>query len=143
MKQKGLIEFNSYYPGPNTLEITDGGKSVMAAAEARSKEALDALDDKILMQLSGGRRAPLELQNTLNIRPKDLAIRLYKLFKQNFVSYEMRNGTVDLMLTEQGFLKARTQPGQQLQAPRRVYFQELGADGQALLGAHPPALCRE
>ena len=51
---------------------------------------------------------PTELQSSLNIRPKDLALRLYKLSRQGLIGYELRNGNVELMLTEQGFLKSKT-----------------------------------
>ncbi|VVB76996.1 Uncharacterised protein [uncultured archaeon] len=108
LKQKGLIDFTAYYPGPNSMTITDLGKSLKAEAETRSSETLDNLDEEILTQLSGGKRMPLELQSTLNIRPKDLALRIYKLDKQSFLSYELKNGNVELMLTEQGFLKTRS-----------------------------------
>jgi len=107
LKQKGLIDFTSYYGGQNSMSITDAGKALKDEAEKRSTEALDNLDEEILVQLSGGKRLPLELQSTLNIRPKDIALRLYKLGKQGCISYELRNGNVDLMLTEQGFLKAK------------------------------------
>jgi hypothetical protein len=107
MKQKGLIDFTAYYPGPNSMTITDAGKALKAEAEAKSAETLDNLDEEILIQLSGGKRLPLELQSTLNLRPKDLTLRLYKLSKQGYIGYELRNGSVELMLTEQGFLKAK------------------------------------
>ena len=116
LKQKGLIDFTAYYPGPNSIVLTDAGKKLQEESEAKSSATSDDLDDEILRQLSGGKRHPLELQNTLNIRPKDLALRIYKLFKQNLLGYELRNGTVELMLTEQGFLKAKTQTAVQPQA---------------------------
>ncbi len=108
LKQKGLIDFTAYYPGPNSMTITDAGKALKDEAEAKSAETLDNLDEEVLVQLSGGKRMPLELQSSLNIRPKDLALRLYKLSKQGLIGYELRNGNVELMLTEQGFLKAKT-----------------------------------
>ena len=76
-------------------------------AEAKSAAPIDSLDEEILRQMSGGKRFPVELQNGLNIRPMDLAFRLYKLFKQNFLSYELKNGNVEIMLTEQGFSSRR------------------------------------
>jgi hypothetical protein len=108
LKQKGLIDFTPYYPGPNTVILTDAGRQLKKDADAKGTFPIDALDDEVLKQMSGGKRYPLELQNTLNIRPLDLAFRLYKLFKQNMVSYELKNGNVEVMLTEQGFLKAKT-----------------------------------
>ncbi|MDE1874147.1 MAG: hypothetical protein KGI04_03455 [Candidatus Micrarchaeota archaeon] len=126
LKQKGLIDFTAYYPGPNSIVITEAGTKLKADADAKSAESLDNLDEEILRQMSGGKRYPTELQSTLNVRSKDLAFRIYKLFKQNFLSYELKNGNVELMLTEQGFLKAKPviqavqvpkpQPKQQMQA---------------------------
>ncbi len=115
MKQKGLIEFTSFYPGPTSMTVTDAGKALIAEADARSAEPIDMLDDAILDQLAGGRRIPLELQNTLNVRPKDLALRLYKLSKQGFLIYDIKSGGVELLLTEKGFLKAKA--GQKISAP--------------------------
>jgi hypothetical protein len=108
LKQKGLIDFTPYYPGPNTVILTEAGKQLKKDADAKSVVPIDALDEEVLKQMSGGKRYPVELQNTLNIRPLDLAFRLYKLFKQSLVSYELKNGNVEVMLTEQGFLKAKT-----------------------------------
>ena len=79
----------------------------MAEAEAKGTEPFDNLDEAVLHQLSGGKSAPMELQSNLNIRPKDLALRIYKLFKQGFLIYELKSGTADVMLTEAGFLKAK------------------------------------
>lgn len=115
LKQKGLIDFTAYYPGPNSIIVAEAGKKLEEEANAKSAEALDNLDEEILRQMSGGKRYPTELQSTLNIRPKDLALRVYKLFKQSYLSYELKNGNVELMLTEQGFLKAK--PTGAVQAP--------------------------
>ncbi len=115
LKQKGLIDFTAYYPGPNSIVVTDAGKKLKADAEAKGAEPLDGLDDEILKQMSGGKRLPAELRSTLNIRAKDLAFRIYKLYKQSLLSYELKNGNVELMLTEQGFLKAK--PAQAIHVP--------------------------
>ena len=88
LKQKDLIEFTSYYPGPNSITVTETGKAVIADADAKSALPFDPLDESILKQLSAGKRAPVELQGTLNLRPKDLAMRLYKESKQGFLTYE-------------------------------------------------------
>lgn len=107
LKQKGLIEFTANYPGPNAITITDQGKALLQEADSKAASPLDALDESILTQLSGGKRIPVELQNTLNLRPRDLAMRLYKLNKQSLLIYELKNGGVELLLTEQGFLRAK------------------------------------
>ena len=108
MKQKGLIEFTAYYPGPNSINITEQGKALISEADTRSSEPFDELDAHILQQLSGGKRIPSELQSSLNVRPKDLALRLYKESKQGFMTYDIKNGSIDLMLTEKGFLQAKS-----------------------------------
>ncbi len=110
LKQKGLIDFTAYYPGPNSILVTDTGTALKKEADAKSADALDTLDEEILKQMSGGKRFPKDLQGTLNIRSRDLAFRIYKLYKQSFLSYELKNGGVELMLTEQGFLKAKPAP---------------------------------
>ncbi|MDE1855070.1 MAG: hypothetical protein KGH57_01995 [Candidatus Micrarchaeota archaeon] len=122
LKQKGLIDFTAYYPGPNSIVVTDAGNKLKADAEAKSGESIDALDLEVLRQMSGGKRYPAELQSTLNVRSKDLAFRLYKLNKQNFVGYELKNGNVELTLTEQGFLQAK--PMQTVQTPVQKQVQQ-------------------
>lgn len=108
LKQKGLIEFTANYPGPNAITITETGQNLLKEADLKSTTPADALDESLLIQMSGGKRLPIELQNTLSIRPRDLAMRLYKLNKQNLMIYELKNGGVDLLLTEQGFLHAKS-----------------------------------
>lgn len=130
LKQKGLVDFTSYYPGPNTIIITDAGKSLMAEAETRSAEPFDILDETILTQLSTGKKAPIEIQNTLNLRPRDLAMRLYKLYKQGLLIYELKSGTVDLLLTESGFLKTNKPRTQQQASQKPVQQQAPKPTGQ-------------
>lgn len=110
LKQKGLIDFSANYPGPNGIIITDAGKGLLEEASGKSGEALDALDDEILAQVAGGKRMPFELAKSINIADKDLAFRLYKLSKQNLIIYELKNGGVDIILSEAGFLKAKELP---------------------------------
>ncbi|MEM0124098.1 MAG: hypothetical protein QXF41_00950 [Candidatus Micrarchaeaceae archaeon] len=118
LKQKGLVDFTSNYPGPNGLVITDAGKQLLAEADAKSAEAFDEFDGEILRQLSGGKRLPDELAAALNINSKDLALRLYKLYKQEYIMYEIKNGVIELTLAEKGFLKVKGLPqgAQQVQA---------------------------
>ncbi len=122
LKQKGLIDINSGFPGPTSIVLTDSAKALLNDLNARSSEPLDVLDSEILRQLSGGKRLPMELQSTLNLVSKDLAYRLYKLYKQNLLTYELRNGNVELLLTEQGFLKANATS---LQAPASAPQQQV------------------
>ena len=108
LKQKGLIDFTASYPGPNTVTITDAGKALIAEADSQITAPIDALDEAVLTQISGGKRIPIDLQNTLNIRPKDLAMRIYKLYKIGLLTYDLKSGGVDLLLTDQGFIKAKS-----------------------------------
>jgi predicted transcriptional regulator len=107
LKQKGLVNFTSTFPGPNTIIVTESGKQFIGEAESKSNLPFDPLDADILKQLAGGKRLSKELAPSLNIRPKDLALRIYKLNKQGDIIYELKNGTVELMLTEKGFLKVK------------------------------------
>ncbi len=117
LKQKGLIEFSSDYPGPNAIIITQVGKNLLAEAETKGVEPFDNLDTEILEQLSTGKRTPTELVEALNLRNKDVALHIYKLYKQNFIIYELKNGNVDLLLTEGGFLKIKMNPGESAPMP--------------------------
>jgi hypothetical protein len=110
LKQKDLVEFSTNYPGPNGILLTQNGKNLINEAESKSSEKFDTLDMEILRQMSGGKRMPFELGNTLNVRSRDLALRLYKLYKQGFLIYELKNGNVELLLTENGFLKLKEVP---------------------------------
>lgn len=147
LKKEGLIDFSAYYPGPNTVVVTDAGKALIAEADTKSAEPFDNLDDAVLFQLSGGKRKPMDLQSSLNIRSKDLALRIYKLTKQGFVSYELKSGSADITLTESGFLKAKSSsiprpPAQQPAAPAMQQTQPQPAPAQAAPGAAattPPA----
>ena len=123
LKQKDLINFTANYPGPNFITITDTGKALIAEAESKSSSPLDQLDHSLLSQVAGGRRLLSDLQSTLGIRAKDLAMRLYKLNKQNLIIYELRNGSIELLLTEQGFLQAKSSGSQNMnkQAPQGTY----------------------
>lgn len=137
LKQKSLIDFSSYYPGPNTIVITEAGKALIAEADTKAATPFDPLDQEVLFQISGGKRIPVELQNTLNIRPKDLALRLYKLFKQGFIIYELKSGGADIQLTESGYLKAKsaTKP----QAAPTTASQPTSPPQQPVTQPNPPA----
>ncbi len=123
LKQKGLIDFTANYPGPNGIVVTDEGKKFIDEANLKSTEPFDNLDNEIIVQLSGGKRLPNELSAGLNIRPKDLALRLYKLTKQEYVSAQLRNGTVEIMLTEKGFLQAKSAPQAKQAQPQQAAAQ--------------------
>ncbi len=125
LKQKGLIDFTASYPGPNSVTVTDTGKALIAEAESKAGAQFDDLDNTILIQVSGGKRIPADLQNTLNIRPRDLALRIYKLHKQGFVTYDLKSGGVVIMLTDSGFLKSKASAGAPIQKPAQVQQQDM------------------
>ncbi|MCL4375409.1 hypothetical protein M1394_01245 [Candidatus Marsarchaeota archaeon] len=138
LKQKGMIEFTAYYPGPNTITITESGQNFLSEAEAKSKEEFDKLDENILVRLADGNRVPAELQNVLGLRPKDLALRLFKLNSQGFITYELKNGGVFLLLTEKGYLKANSAGvPRMLVQDRKPEAKAIGTEEQATL--HPEA----
>ncbi len=43
----------------------------------------------------------------MNLMQKDLAMHLYKLIKQEYITAEFRNGILDIILTEKGFMQAQ------------------------------------
>jgi len=115
LKQKDLIDFTSIFPGPNSIAVTEKGKAVLQEAEQRTTTPFDNLDKSILSQISSGKSSPKDIQSSISLNSRDLAMRLYKLSKQNFLTYELKSGQVDILLTEQGFLKAAPQQPQPMQ----------------------------
>ena len=115
LKQKDLIDFTSIFPGPNSIAVTEKGKAVLSEAEQRAATPFDNLDKSILSQISGGKSVPKDIQSAISLNSRDLAMRLYKLSKQSFLTYELKSGQVEILLTEQGFLKASPQQSQPIQ----------------------------
>ncbi|MEM3791203.1 MAG: hypothetical protein QXL16_00535 [Candidatus Micrarchaeaceae archaeon] len=113
LKQKGLIDFEWNAPGQSVIKVTESGKALIDEAEKKADAPLDALDDEILFQLSGGRRNPNELGESINLSQRDLAIRLFKLGKQGFLIFDIKNGKISLMLTEKGFMKVVESKGKE------------------------------
>lgn len=107
LKQKGLVDFTTSFPGQSSITVTELGKQTVADAGEKAKSNFDALDFAIITQLSGGKRAINDLTGALNIRPKDLAMHLYRLSTQQYLAYDFRNGIVDLSLTEKGFMRVK------------------------------------
>ncbi|MCL5786591.1 MAG: hypothetical protein M1520_00080 [Candidatus Marsarchaeota archaeon] len=118
LKQKDLIDFTSIFPGPNSIAVTENGKTVLREADQRSATPFDNLDKSILTQISNGRSSPKDIQSSISLNSRDLAMRLYKLSKQSLLTYELKSGNVEILLTEQGFLKAS--PQQQPMQPMRA-----------------------
>lgn len=108
LKQKGLVDFMTAFPSQSTLKVTDLGNSVLAEARQKGSEPLDALDTAIMVQLSNGRRGLNDLNGSINVTQKDLAMHLFKLGSQQQISYELANANVNIYLTEKGFLAVRS-----------------------------------
>ena len=107
LKQKGLVDFITSFPNPSTLTVTQDGRQLLDEAHQKSASPVDPLDMAVLAELSSGRRNLPDLASGVNVTPKDLALRLYKLSEQKFLSYELRNGSVNMALTEKGFLQVK------------------------------------
>lgn len=108
LKLKGLIDFTTSFPGTSAITVTELGKRVLADAEASSGNEFNQLDLTLLVQLSQGKRTITDVGGAVNVRPNDLALHLYKLGGQGFLTYDFRNGTITLSLTEKGFMQAKT-----------------------------------
>jgi hypothetical protein len=115
LRTKGLVDFSVNFPDQNKIQLTDAGKQLLQDAEDKSTAEFDLLDMEILTQLSGTKRDITDISNTLNIRPVDLAFRLYKLLKGNYISYNFKNANIEIMLTEIGFIKVKLGLAQQNQ----------------------------
>ncbi len=164
LRIKGLIGFSADFPGQNAITVTDVGKALMKEAEDRSKGPFDQIDFAILLQMKSGKRSYVDIGNAVNLRPKDLAMHLYKLGKQQYAVEEIRNGLVEVMLTEKGLNQANAgmpkpqplpgqtvqtmqaqQPQQQTKQPQQMKQSQAMAQAQSSMpmqgqnGATPPA----
>jgi len=108
LKLKGLVDFTTTVPGQNAITITQIGSQLLKDADAKAAEQFDELDLTILNQLAGGKRSYQDLSSSLNIRPRDLAMHLYKMAQQQHLTAEFRNGNIDISLTEKGFIQAKS-----------------------------------
>ncbi|HVC57988.1 MAG TPA: hypothetical protein VND15_00760 [Candidatus Acidoferrales bacterium] len=138
LKQKGLVDFTTTFPGQSALTITDLGKTTVVEANDKAKGEFDHLDFAVISELAKGKRSLTDITGAVNVTSRDLAMHLYKLAEQQYLSYEFRNGSIDITLTEKGFLQVQNGmpvappvPG----APQTVPVQP-APDAQA---AQPPA----
>jgi len=106
LKTKGAIDFKVSYPAESEIIITEEGKKILEIAEQKAKESFDKLDFEIIQKILQGSRKPEDIEKALNINQQDIALHLYKLAKQNLISYTLKGGDVSVSLTEQGFKKA-------------------------------------
>lgn len=107
LKQKGLVDFVTQFPSQSSLSVTETGKQLIADVQQKASTPFDTLDMAILVQLANGKRALPDLTGGVNVTSKDLAVHLYKLSVQQFISYELRNGNMSLTMTEKGFLRVK------------------------------------
>jgi hypothetical protein len=107
LKIKGLVDFTTSFPGQSLLIVTPAGSTLLKDADEKSKLAIDALDMEILRQLSRGKRSLTDLAGAINVAQTDLAMHLYRLYKQDYLVATFRNATLDMALTEKGFIIAK------------------------------------
>ncbi len=107
LKIKGLIDFTTSFPGQSAITVTELGKQTMNEANGKSNEPFDTLDFTLLTQLSTGKRSLTDLSGAVNIRPRDMAMHLYKLMQLQYLTSTFRNGVLDIALTEKGFLQVK------------------------------------
>jgi len=108
LKVKGLIDFTTSFPGQSAITITDAGKQLMKEADSKSAEPFDQLDFTLLTHLSGGKKTLADLSGAVNLRPRDMALHLYKLMQTQYLTSNFRNGLLDIALTEKGFLQVKS-----------------------------------
>lgn len=107
LKQKALVDFVTQFPSQSAITVTEQGKQLIADAGQKATEPVDKLDAELLKKISEGSKTLPAIAENVNITPKDMAFHLYKLSVQQFLSYELRNGSVDIKLTEKGFLAVK------------------------------------
>ncbi len=90
----------------NPIAVTEVGKQFIDEANAKAKTDFDPLDLTILTQIKTGKKSVEELGAAVSVRPRDLALHLFKLTQQGYTTYEFRSGIITLMLTEKGFAQA-------------------------------------
>ena len=104
LKQKGLVDFVTSFPNQSAITVTEQGKQLISEVQQKASTPFDTLDMSVLVQLANGKRTLSDVANGVNVTQKDLATHLYKLSTQQYMSYELRNGNMNMTLTEKGFL---------------------------------------
>lgn len=107
LRLKNLVDFTATFPVQSAITVTETGKLLLQDAAEKAKTPFDQVDLAIITQLQSGKRTYMDLGGAVNLRPKDLAMRLYKLGEQQYIVYEIKNGNVDIMLTEKGLMQAK------------------------------------
>ncbi len=107
LKIKGLVDFTNAVMGQSAITVTDEGKRLLEEADAKSSELFDNLDYTLLTSIASGKRTERDVAQSVNIRSKDLAMHLNRLEVQGYMTPNFRNGSVELLLTEKGFSRAK------------------------------------
>jgi hypothetical protein len=102
MQVKGLISIKSGV-GRSTVTRAAEGEKVLGFASSRVVEPLDELDHAIIKAVASGTNEFSKMQDQLNVRSEDLAYRFYKMTKQGYLAYNIRNSKTYFTLTENGF----------------------------------------
>ncbi len=116
LRMKKLVDFETNFPGQNEIKITETGNKLLQDLSAKAESEFDHLDMEIIEQLSKGKRSLPDISGAINIAETDMAMHLYKLSKQGFATYEIRNGVIAISLTEKGFMRAKEGMPQKAQA---------------------------
>ncbi|MEM0148241.1 MAG: hypothetical protein QXY10_01460 [Candidatus Micrarchaeaceae archaeon] len=106
LKIKGLADFSASL-SDNEIIITETGKQLLAEADQHASDPFDKIDDAILKILVSNKHSIDEISSSMNLMQRDLAMHLYKLIKQGYISAEFRNGILEIILTEKGFMQAQ------------------------------------
>lgn len=121
LKIKGLIDFTTTFPGQSAITLTESGKRLIQDAGEKAKLPFDQIDMAILIQLSGGKRSFTDLGGAINLASPDMAMHLYKIAQQQYITPNFRNGMIDLMLTEKGYMTVNSNPeGQRAAAEQKA-----------------------
>ncbi|VVB73943.1 Uncharacterised protein [uncultured archaeon] len=102
LQVKKLIQINSSI-GRSIVNRTEYGEHVLLSAQERANEPLDGLDHAILKAIASGARTFESIRSELNIRSDDLSLHIFRIIKQGYADYEIRNAKLGLNLTENGF----------------------------------------
>ena len=102
LQVKHLVTISSSI-GRSIVNRSEIGEKVLMYAEEKASEPIDGLDHVILKSIAGGNKIFESVKNDLNLRSDDLAIHLYRVIKQGYADYEIRNGKITLNITEKGF----------------------------------------
>jgi len=102
MKVKGIIDIIPTI-GKSIVKRTASGETILRQAEMRIAEPLDELDHAIIKSIAAGTNEFNKMQEQMNVKSEDLAYRCYKVTKQGYADYTIRNAKTFLTMTESGF----------------------------------------